>query len=81
MTTENTAAAGHAQVQAPRPTTSDRFELEQQMIDAWQIVEDIHLLHQMGAGPDDMAKVASVYDYKFKRMWATFESLVKAREL
>ena len=74
-------AAGHAQVQAPRPTTTDRFELEQQMLDAWQIIEDLRLLHQMNAGPNDMVKLATVYDYKFKRMWTTFESLVKAREL
>lgn len=74
-------AAGHAQVQAPRPTTTDRFELEQQMLDAWQIIEDIRLLREMGAGAGDMNALATVYDYKFKRMWSTFESLVKAREL
>ena len=68
--------------QASRSTaTTDRFTLEQQILDAWQIVEDIHLLHDMEATTEDMAKVASVYDYKFKRMWATFDALVKARKL
>lgn len=82
MTTQHTAPA--AQVQAPRPTittTTDRFQLEEQMLDAWQIIEDLRLLHQMNAGPNDMVKLATVYDYKFKRMWSTFESLVRAREL
>lgn len=51
------------------------------MLDAWQIIEDLRLLHQMNAGPNDMVKLATVYDYKFKRMWSTFESLVRAREL
>ena len=84
MTTQHTApslVAGHAQVQAPRQTTSDRFELEEQILAAWQIIEDLRLLHQMNAGPNDMVKLATVYDYKFKRMWTTFESLVRAREL
>ena len=84
MTTQHTApsAAGHAQVQAPRPTTTtDRFELEEQILAAWHIIDDIRLLRKMGAGAGDMNALATVYDYKFKRMWATFESLVKAREL
>jgi hypothetical protein len=68
--------------QATKPTTTtDRFELEQQMIDTWQIIDDIKLLHQMNAHANDIVKLATVYDYKFKRMWATFESLVKARQL
>ena len=69
--------------QATKPITTivDRFELEQQMIDAWQIIDDIKLMHQMNANANDMVKLATVYDYKFKRMWATFEALVKAREL
>ena len=84
MTTQHTApsAAEYAQVQAPRPTTTtDRFELEEQILAAWQIIDDIRLLRKMGAGAGDMNALATVYDYKFKRMWTTFESLVKAREL
>lgn len=81
MTTQYTTA-GHAQIQASRSTTTtDRFHLEQQMLDCWQIVDDIYLMEEMGAPVADVAKVALAYDYKFKRMWATFEALVKARKL
>ena len=67
--------------QALRTTTSDRFDLEQQMLECWQIVDDIHVMYEMGTTVDDLDALATVYDYKFKRMWATFESLVKARQL
>lgn len=65
-------------LQAPRPTTTvNRFDLEQQMIDCWQITDDIKAMHDMGAGPDDIRTLATLYEYKFKRMWATFEVMVK----
>jgi hypothetical protein len=64
-----------------RTTTSDRFDLEQQIMQCWQIVDDIHVMYEMGTTVDDLDALASVYDYKFKRMWHTFEALVKAREL
>jgi hypothetical protein len=64
-----------------RTTTSDRFDLEQQIMQCWNIIEDIHMLHNMGATTENINALAEIYDYKFKRMWHTFEALVKAREL
>ena len=51
------------------------------MLECWQIVDDIHVMYEMGTTINDLDALATVYDYKFKRMWATFESMVKAREL
>jgi hypothetical protein len=60
---------------------SDRFDLEQQILDCWKITDDIALLEQQGAGPADFTSLATVYEFKFKQLWQTFETLVKNRKI
>jgi len=56
--------------------TINRFTLEEQIGECWQIVEDIRTLESMNASGKDMIAVAAVYEYKFRRLWATFETMV-----
>ena len=56
---------------------SDRFDLEQQILDCWKITDEIPMLEAQGANAADMTSLACVYEFKFKRLWQTFETMVK----
>ena len=58
----------------------DRFDLEQQILDCWQITEEIPMMESQGASAVEISSLACVYDYKFKRLWATFEAMVHERQ-
>jgi hypothetical protein len=55
---------------------SDRFDLEQQILDCWKITDDIPMMEQQGANVADFTSLATVYEYKFKQLWNTFETMV-----
>ena len=55
---------------------TDRFDLEQQILACWKITDDIPLLEAQGANVADMTSLACVYEFKFKQLWATFETMV-----
>lgn len=59
---------------------TDRFDLEQQILECWNITDDLALLEQQGANTADMVSLACVYEFKFKRLWETFETLVHERQ-
>lgn len=56
--------------------TVDRFDLEEQILDCWRITDDIPMMEAQGANTADMTSLACVYEYKFKRLWETFETMV-----
>jgi hypothetical protein len=58
----------------------DRFDLEQQIMECWSIVNDISTLESQGASATDMVSLAAVYEFKFKRMWDTFEQMVEQKQ-
>ena len=58
----------------------DRCDLEQQILDCWKITDDIPLLEAQGANVADMTSLACVYEFKFKQLWATFETMVAERQ-
>ena len=59
---------------------TDRFDLEEQILDCWKITDDIPLLEAQGANTADMTSLACVYEFKFKRLWETFEKMVSDRQ-
>lgn len=59
---------------------TDRFDLEQQILECWKITDDISLLEEQGANVADMVSLACVYEYKFKQLWKTFETLVHEKQ-
>lgn len=68
--------------QPPTQTTmTTRFDLEQQILQCWQITDDIATLEQQGAGPADFTSLANVYEFKFSQLWETFEKLIAEKKL
>jgi hypothetical protein len=59
---------------------TNRFDLEQQILDCWKITDDIAMMEAQGANTADMTSLACVYDYKFKQLWATFEAMVAQKQ-
>jgi hypothetical protein len=72
---------------------SDRFDLEQQILDCWKIIDDIKLLDKNvlegkveggNLTNDDISNyllgLESIYELKFQQMFATFGDLIKAKK-
>lgn len=59
---------------------ADRFDLEQQILDCWRITDDIPMMEAQDANVADMTSLACVYEFKFKRLWSTFEQMVKEKQ-
>ena len=55
---------------------TDRFDLEQQILECWKITDEIPMMESQGASVADMTSLACVYEYKFKQLWSTFEAMV-----
>ena len=55
---------------------ANRFDLEQQILDCWRITDEIPMMEEQGAGAADMTSLARVYEFKFNRLWETFETMV-----
>ena len=51
---------------------SDRFDLEQEILECWRVTNDIKLFVEQGA---DLKVLSDYYDQKFEKLWATFESM------
>jgi len=58
----------------------DRFDLEQQILDCWRITDEIPMMESQGANPADMTSLAGVYEFKFRKLWETFELMVEQRQ-
>lgn len=59
----------------------DRFDLEQGIMQCWNVVEDIKLLAQRNAPVEDFAAVATLYQHKFDELWALFENGIEERKI
>jgi len=59
---------------------TDRFELEQQILDCWKVTDDIKLLSNKDATVADFAALAAVYEFKFNQLWDTFETMCAERQ-
>lgn len=52
----------------------DRFDLEQDIMNCWNVVDDLKMLLRMGtANQENVNAVAVLYQQKFEALWATFE--------
>ena len=59
---------------------SDRFDLEQEILECWKITNDIPEMEELDATMGDMVSLAAVYEYKFKKLWNTFETMCHDRQ-
>lgn len=66
---------------------SDRFDLEQNIMQCWNVCDDIQLLLDSWDELDEDGKqnyligLKQMYQLKFERTWNTFESCVRSRQI
>ena len=68
---------------------SDRFDLEQNILDCWKITDDVNLLYKNVMEEElDKDKIANVllglqaiYSMRFEQLWETFETVVRNKEI
>jgi len=57
--------------------TIDRFDLESQIMNCWNVVDDLKMLVDLkGGSTENIQALARVYQMKFELLSATFEKLV-----
>jgi len=58
------------------PQTVDRFDLEQQILTCWSMVDDLRAFANSGADTDELRALARVYDRKFDILFDTFSTMI-----
>jgi hypothetical protein len=56
--------------------TADRFDLEQQIMQCWSMVDDLRAFTNSGATTDEFQALARVYDRKFNILFETFSTMI-----
>lgn len=54
---------------------TDRFDLEQQILECWKVTDDIALFAEQNPTEEKWAALKTYYDAKFEQLWATFETM------
>ena len=53
----------------------DRFDLEQNIMQCWNVVDDLNLLLEQDTVSDETVKaIATLYAQKFEYLWQNFEN-------
>lgn len=66
---------------------TDRFELEQDIMNCWNVVEDIKTIYDRLDYTDQdqvmnsLLGLQTLYQMKFEKMWETFEQLIVDKKL
>jgi hypothetical protein len=62
--------------------TKNRFDMEQEIMQAWQVLDDIRMLStREGTEKADWDAVTRLYQIRFETLFETFEQLIKDRAL
>ena len=56
---------------------SDRFDLEQQILECWKVTDDIKLFAEQAPSDEKWQALKTYYDAKFEQLWATFETMAR----
>jgi len=60
--------------------TKTRFDMEQEIMQAWQVLDDIKMLSARGSTTkEDWDAVHRLYQIRFETLFETFEQLIKDR--
>ena len=62
---------------------SDRFDLEQQILEAWKVTDDIRTVLEHGAEEDmveNFNALARLTDIRFEKLWYIFEKMCETRQ-
>jgi hypothetical protein len=58
--------------------TKTRFDMEQEIMQAWQVLDDIRMLSaREGTDKEDWDAVVRLYQIRFETLFETFEQLIK----
>jgi len=66
---------------------SDRFDLEQNIMQCWNVCDDIQLMLDMYDKLDEDAKqnyligLKQMYQMKFERLWDNFEGCIRRKQI
>ena len=68
---------------------SNRFDLEQQLLDCWKVTDDIELVYDKvmndGMSNDQLSNallgLITMYNLKFDKCWSTFEQCVSNKDV
>jgi hypothetical protein len=66
---------------------TDRFDLEQNIMQCWNVTDDVQLMLDSWDSLDEDAKqnyligLKQMYQLKFERLWGTFEKCVSTRKI
>ena len=59
-------------------TAKTRFDMEQEIMTAWQVLDDIRMLSaREGTTQEDWDAVTRLYQIRFETLFETFEQLIK----
>ena len=62
--------------------TKTRFEMEQEIMQAWQVLDDIKMLSaREGTEKQDWDAVVRLYQIRFETLFETFEQMIKDRAI
>jgi hypothetical protein len=61
--------------------TKDRFDLEQEILQCWNITDDIKNYVAEIATSEEFSALAQYYERKFDLLWNTFESMIHERKM
>jgi hypothetical protein len=60
--------------------TKTRFDMEQEIMQAWQVLDDIKMLSaREGTDKQDWDAVGRLYQIRFETLFETFEKMIKDR--
>ena len=60
--------------------TKTRFDMEQEIMQAWQVLDDIKLLSaRESTTQEDWDAVTRLYQIRFETLFETFEQMIKDR--
>jgi hypothetical protein len=60
--------------------TKTRFDMEQEIMQVWQVLDDIKLLStRAGTTQEDWDAVTRLYQIRFETLFETFEQMIKDR--
>ena len=61
---------------------SDRFDLEQQILECWKVTDDIRTILQHGkdATEENFQALARLTDIRFEKLWYIFEQMCQTRQ-
>lgn len=59
---------------------SDRFDLEQQILECWKITDDVKLFAEQNPSEEKWQALKTYYDAKFEQLWDTFETMCREKQ-